>query len=284
LIAEFAGSLDDAIGAFAAGKEAAEAAGDRTLTARLASWLGEALRSAGNAAAALTPLEQVAELPVTDQASREIVIDALFQTGLAACYLGDVSTAQEAATRSEAMLQEGDPALWWAQLADLRTLISLLQGDYMCALAEVERGMACYVNFPRQDAIGYLVNVRGLVLLAQGRTREAADDFIAVREGAAAVRYPRLEGLAALNLAWAQLRGGNSQAAAASAHQAADLLVASRVREAESVQALAAACEAKDVDVTLQGLRLAVRTSQSNPDLYKPSDVLTDLAAGRRRS
>jgi tetratricopeptide (TPR) repeat protein len=284
LIAHFTGSLDDAIDAFAAGKEAAEAAGDRMLTARLASWLGEALRIAGNAAAALAPLEQVAELPVTDQASRQIVIDALFHRGLAACYLGDVSTAQEAATRSETMLREDDPALWWAQLADLRTLIALLQGDYTRALAEVERGIACYVSSPRQDAIGYLINVRGLVLLAQGRIREAADDFVVVREGAAAVRYPRLEGLALLNLAWTQLSEGNRQAAVASAHQAADLLVASRVREAESAQALAAACEAEDADVTLQGLRLAARMSQGNPDLYKPSDeVLTDLATGNRR-
>ena len=68
-----------------------------------------------------------------------------------------------------------------ARRADFRTELTALQHDllnYTRALAEVERGIACYVSSPRQDAIGYLINVRGLVLLAQGRIREAADDFV----------------------------------------------------------------------------------------------------------
>ena len=212
-VALFAGSQDDAIDVFGAGRDAAEKAGDRMLTARLDSWLGAALRQAGNPAAALEPLERASTLPMTDQASREIVVVSVFQGGLAACYLGDVAKAEEAAARTEAMLREEDPPLWWGRLADLRTLIALLQGDYARALAEVERGIVCYVDSPGQDNIGYLVNVRGLVLLAQGRTREAASEFIAVREDAAALRITRLEGFAALNLAWAQLSEGDRQAA-----------------------------------------------------------------------
>lgn len=124
-----------------------------------------------------------------------------------------------------------DPALWWGWLADLRALIALLQGDYARALAEVEQGIACYFDSPQQSSVGYLVNIRGLVLLAQERAMEAASEFMAVRADAAAIRYARLEGFAALNLAWAQLCEGNRQAASATAREAADLLAASRVKK-----------------------------------------------------
>ena len=279
-VALFAGSLDEAIDAFDAGRNAAEEAGDPMLTARLDLWLGVALRQAGNAVAAVEPLERASMLPTTDHASRGIVVGSVCSTGLAACYLGDAAKAAEAAARVEAMLQDGDPPFWWAWLADLRALIALLQGDYARALAEVERGIVHYVDSPDQDSIGYLVNVRGLVLLAQGRTREAASEFIAVREDAAALRSARLEGFAALNLAWTQLSEGNHQAAAATAREAADLLAASRVRETESARTLAAACEAGEVGGMLQKLRLAVGASHGNPDLYQPSDqALADLAA-----
>ena len=120
------------------------------------------------------------------------------------------------------------------------------------------------------------------MLLAQGQANEAASEFIAVRKGAAELRITRLEGFAALNLAWAQLSQDSRQAATATARQAADLLAASRARETEPAQALAAACEASAM---LQGLRLAVSASQGNPDLYQPSDtVLADLATSHTRS
>jgi tetratricopeptide (TPR) repeat protein len=284
-VALFAGSQGDAIDAFRAGRDAAEKAGDRMLTARLDSWLGAALREAGNPAAALEPLRRASTLPMTDRASREIVAVSVFQGGLAACYLGDVAKAEEAAVRTEAMLRKSDPALWRGQLADLRTLIALLHGDYAGALAEVEEGIRCYVDSPRQDNSGYLVNVRGLVLLAQGRTAEAAGEFITVREDAASLRITRLEGLAALNLAWAQLSEGDRQAASVTAREASDLLAASRVRETESAQALAAACEAGEAGPMLERLRFAVSASWGNPDLYQPSDkVLADLATNRART
>jgi tetratricopeptide (TPR) repeat protein len=284
-VAFFAGSHGDAIDAFRAGRDAAEKAGDRLLTARLDSWLGAALREAGHPAAALEPLWRSSTLPMTDPASHDIVVQAVFQRGIAACYLGDVAKAKEAAARTEAILREADPAIWRAQLADLLTLIALLQSDYPRALAEVERGIAWYLDSPRQDNIGYLINIRGLVFLAQGRTREAAGEFIAVREDAAALRNARLEGIAALNLAWAQLSEGDRQAATATAREAADLLAASRVRETESAQALAAACEAREAGPTLERLRFAVGASQGNPDLYQPSDkALVDLATSRTRT
>jgi hypothetical protein len=280
-VAAFAGSFDKAIDAFRVGRDAAEDAGDRRLTAWLDSWLGSALRQAGNAEAALEPLERASALPMTDQASRETALASVFEAGIAACYLGDVAKAEEAATRIETNLREQDPPLRWAQLADLRMLIALLQGDYARALAEAEQGIVFYVDSRQQDNAGYMVNVRGLVLLAQGRAMEAASEFIAVREQAAAIRFARLEGFAALNLAWAQLCEGNRQAATATAREAADLLAASRVREAESAQALAAACEAEEeAGGMLQRLRLAVSASRGNPDLYQPSDqALADLAA-----
>jgi ATP/maltotriose-dependent transcriptional regulator MalT len=280
----FGGSLDGAIDAFRTGRDAAVEAGDRVLTAELDMWLGVALRHAGDAAAALEPLARASELSPTDQASRDIAVQSVFHRGMAACYLGDVAETEEAANRIEAMLREKDPSLWWAHLADLRALVALLEGDHARALAEVERGMVRYADSSEQDNIGYLINLRGLVLLAQGRINEAASEFATVREDAAALHQTRLEGFAALNLAWVRLTEGNRPAAAATAREAADLLAANRVREGESAQALAAACEAGEVDTMLQALRHAVSASQGNPDLHQPSDeVLTDLAAGRDR-
>jgi hypothetical protein len=284
-IAFYAGSPEEAIDAFRAGRAAAEEADDRRLTAWLDSWLGTVLRYAGQAAAALEPLERASTLPVTDQASREIVVDSVCEAGIAACYLGDAAKADKAAARIEALLREEDPPLSWARLADLRTLIALLQRDYPRALEEVERGIVCYVNSSYQGNVGYLRNIRGLVLLAQGQANEAASEFIAVGKEAAEFRITRLEGFAALNLAWAQLSQDSRQAATATARQAADLLAASRARETESAQAFAAACEAREASAMLQGLRLAVSASQGNPDLYQPSDtVLADLATGHTRS
>jgi len=280
-IAFFAGSLEEAVAAFSAGRDAAEEAGDPMLTARLNLFLGVALRHALNAATALEPLQRASTLPVTDQASRGIVVGSMWGTGMAACYVGDITKAEEAAACGEEMLQEEDSPLWWGGLADLNALIALLQGDYTRALMEVERGIACYADSPERDVIGYLLNVRGLVLLSQGQTREAASEFMAVREDAAVIRYARLEGFAALNLAWAELSEGNRQAAATTAREAADLLAANRVREAGSARSLAEACAAGEVDAMLRKLRLAVSASYGNPDFYQPSDqALVDLAAG----
>jgi len=285
LVASFAGSLDEAIDAFGAGRVAAEEDGDRILAARLDSLLGAALRHAGKAAAALEPLERASMLPMTDQASREIVLKAVFERGIVACYLADAAKAEEAAAGIEALLREGDPSLWWARLADLRTLIALLQRDYPQVLAEIEQGIARYDNSPHQDNVGYLRNIRGLVLLAQGRTAEATSELNAVSEKAAELHITRLAGFAAVNLAWAQLSGGDRQAATVTARRAADLLAASRVRETESAQALAAACEAEEAGAMLRGLRLAVSASQGNPDLYQPSDTaLADFARSHTRS
>jgi hypothetical protein len=149
----------------------------------------------------------------------------------------------------------------------------------------VEHGIACYANSSEQDNVGYLINIRGLILLAQGQIREAVIEFIAVLEDAAALRIRRLAGFAALNLAWAELSEGNRRAAATTARGAADLLAATRIREADSARTLAEACEADEVDATLQKLCLAVNESHGNPDLYQPSDkVLSELATGRGRS
>jgi hypothetical protein len=114
--------------------------------------------------------------------------------------------------------------------------------------------------------------VLGLVLLAQGKIKEAARVFQTMREDAALLRQARLEGFAALNLAWTRLLDGDPTGGAMLAREAADRLTANRVIEAPSAFELAAACEASGVDARLALLRKAVRASQGNPDLYQPSE------------
>ena len=272
------GSLEEAVAAYRTGRDAAEQTSDHLLVARLNISLGNTLRHMGDPAAAWEPLAQASTLPPTDQASRAIVLQALFLLGVAACYLNDVGGAADAAARCEALLRPDDPSQWGAWLADLRALIALLKGDYTAALTEVERGIHRYADSPEQVTIGYLVNVRGLVLLAQGRTKEAAQEFVTVLEDAIALRQVRLEGFAALNLAWTRLIEGDRIAAATMAREAADRLDLNRVREADSAVALMMACEASGVDTRLGLLRKAVQESRGNPDLYQPSDkILVNL-------
>ena len=282
LVESYTGSLEEAVAAFRMGRTAAEQAGDQLLTARLNLLLGSALRQIGDPAAAREPLAKASTLPATDQASREIVMGSLSLSGLVACYLHDAKGAADAISRAEMMLRADDPSLWWAWLADLRALAALLNRDYTAALAEVEGGIERYTHSAERPMIGYLVNIRGLVLLAQGRTREAAREFEAAYGDAAAVRHPRLEGIAAVNLAWTRLIEGDRTAAAALARKATDRFSANRVREAESADALAVACRAGGVDEMLIGLRRAVRVSGGNPDLYQPSDKTLLLLAQAR--
>jgi hypothetical protein len=183
-LAEFyTGSLEEAVAAFRTGRTAAEQASSQLLTARLNMWLGTALRQIGDPAAAREPLAKACALPAIDQASREIVMGSLFVAGMVACYLHDAKGAADAITHGEGMLREEDPSLWWAWLANLRALAALLSRDYAAALIEIRRGIEKYTDSVESVMIGYLVNVRGLVLLAQGRTREAAREFEAARSG-----------------------------------------------------------------------------------------------------
>jgi hypothetical protein len=241
--------------------------------------LGNTLRHMGEPATAREPLAAAAAVPMTDQASRAVVLQSLFTLGLVECYLGDGQGATESATRCKALLRPDDPPLWQAWLADLRALVALLERDWPAALAEIERGIAGYADSPEPATIGYLINVRGLVLLAQGHTRQAAQEFSSVRDDAVRYRLTRLEGLAALNLAWTRLLEGDRTEAGRTAREAADRLAAHRVREVRSAVELTAACAADEADERLGLLRRAVEASHGNPDLYQPSDeTLASLA------
>jgi tetratricopeptide (TPR) repeat protein len=269
---EFAGgSLEEAVAAYRAGRAAALRTEDKLLAAKLAMNLGNTLRHMGDAPAAREPLEAAAGLPITDQASRAVVLQSLFILGLVACYLADVEGAAASAARCQEMVRPDDPQWWHAWLADLRALVALLEGDHAAALAEIERGIAAYSDSPEQSTVGYLVNVRGLVLLAQGHVRQAAHAFASVRDDARRARLARLEGLAMLNLAWTLLLEGDPVQAGRTAREAADRLAAHRVREERSAVELAAACEAGDAERPAL-LARAVEASYGNPDLYQPPE------------
>jgi hypothetical protein len=160
------GSLEEAVAAFRAGRHAAKQAGDRFTMTRLDMLLGDTLRLMGAPAAARKPLTSASALPPTDQASRAVALQSLFLLGLVEYYLHEAAVAAEVAARCEAMLRPDDPSQWRPWLSDLRALIALVTGDHAAALAEVECGIAGYADSPEQATVGYLLNVRGLVLLA----------------------------------------------------------------------------------------------------------------------
>jgi tetratricopeptide (TPR) repeat protein len=273
LVEFYSGSLDDAIDAFTRGCSAASSVGEETLTARLSMWLGIALRQAGRPAEGRASLQRATSLSPKDDEAREIVLGSHFSLALGACYLGEVREAEEAIARAEAMIRPTDPVLWSAWMADARALTALASRDLAVALAEIEQGVARYAASPQGDAVGYLVNVRGLVHLLQGLPEDAEQDFSSTVHDAALLRQSRLAGLAGLNLAWTQLVSGNHAGAAVSAAAASGRLESNKVAEAASAEAVAAACASRDATTALELLRKAVVLSRGNPDLYQPPET-----------
>lgn len=81
-----------------------------------------------------------------------------------------------------------------------------------------------------------------------------------------------MEGLAALNLAWAYLLAGEKHLCGAQAEHAAARLRLNGVAEADSAAALAAACTEEDGPPAAFHLQEAVTKSLGNPDIYQPDE------------
>ena len=179
----FAGSLDASEAALRRIRAEAEAAGRLELLPSVDLDLATVLRHRGDAQGTIDLLAHLTPPPGT-VLDHTVEIEAIFQVGLARCYLGDWKGADEAATKLQAKLQPDDPPELAGRPADVRSLALLVAGDYEGAIAAADEGIAIYLESSVADCVGYLSNVRGLALLGRDLVEERG-------RGAAAGSRPR---------------------------------------------------------------------------------------------
>jgi tetratricopeptide (TPR) repeat protein len=277
----FAGSQERAEAALSAALTAARAAGLDEIAAEVEVDLATVQRYRGDGAGAAQLLQSV--LARNDATlTQELRLQVLFELGLCYCYLKDWTAAEDVATDLEDLLRPDDARASHAAPSDIRALSRLGAGDYPGALAAADDAIVKYLDSPNQDNVGYLYNVRGLVGLESGDLGQAETEL---RKGvglAAQYRIDRLEGICAINLAWALLRASRWTEALDAARLASSRLSSTGVGEAAAAAALeeVLADTAGKAQAVEEYLRRAIDSSLLNSDLYNPtSSVLADLTA-----
>jgi tetratricopeptide (TPR) repeat protein len=288
----FDGSLETAEKAL---REARSVACDdsqaREFLDRIDDWLGNALRSRGQAAEAVAIQRRLAfdTDPSVSSASRH---SALFQLGLSLCYLRDLPGARNALERLITTDVPDDPILHRARVADLAALISVLAGDQEAVLEATADGIAAYAESAWPDDAPFLYNVRAVALLGADDLAAAAIDLEHALATAHDFAADRAVGLIATNLAWLRLRQGRYKEALAAAHLGAQRLGANSVKEVTSARALAALLsDIRSIrkDEIRRELVKSAHLALDNPDLYQPTaevfdQLATDLAEWSSRS
>lgn len=276
----FGGSLKGA-------QDVARVASDRPTdasTARLAYemrfWLGVVLRQRGEAAEASVVLRDVLDGDVESvDASTRLL--ALFELGLAQCYLGEWGGALSIADRLDEHVAGSDETEFLPLPFDVRSLAHLGHQDYPQALSAATTGIALYADTTAEDTIGYLLNVRGLAHLYSHDLAAAVGQFEQGVEIARRYGQARLEGFCAINLAWAALLDADwSNARARSSRAAECLTLVDTKEEVVAAHLFAALGEHRDIASITDALSAAAAGSRANADLYRPSDEwISTLAA-----
>lgn len=235
-------------------------------------WQGVALRHAGRAADAVRVLA-----PLQDGVPRPVLLAAGLEFGLTLCYLGRLGEARATAARLAALVTDEDPPEVRGYATDIVALAALTAGRYDEVLATADAAMAAYASDAVHDSAEYVRNVRGLALLALGALDEAVAALTTVRETGHLLGNDRLEGIAAVNLAWALLLQGSTAEAAVTADQAARCLADSRTDGKDGASALARAARGGDVR---EELRRAADALRVNPDFHQAdADQIDRLSA-----
>jgi tetratricopeptide (TPR) repeat protein len=273
----FTGSLTEALDAFTAAREIIGDAGADDRGPALDYWLGATLRHMGRAQAAVEVLERAVDA-TPDVTPR---VRALFELGLAYCYLQNQSAAGSVVTRLEKLVSTDSPAIVRGQLHNLRVLVNLVTPDYVNAIAEVDEGLEFYRDTQQQDNEGFLWNLRGLAQLGAGEEDAAIEDLTSGRDCATKYGVLRLQGICWTNLAWALLRKGQVQEAMNAATVAARTLKLQGTGESADAELLKKTLESPPPsgDACRDKLAESVAGALGNPDFYKPSEqVLTAMA------
>jgi tetratricopeptide (TPR) repeat protein len=275
----YTGSLDRAQAALTAARAAADGAGLQDVVNGLDVDLGTLQRHRGDCTGAVTTLRALLDRTSAVE-QRHLYLQALVELGLTLCYLRDWAAADDVAHRMQAVVLPGDDA-YPAGPYDIWALVRMATGDDDGALTAADRGIALYLDSPRQDNAGYLYNVKALVHLGRDDLGAAESDLRQGLELATNARIDRLEGMCATNLAWTLLRAGRRAEAVDAARLADDRLTSIGVREAGTARALAelAAGAAVTRDEAVARLGEAVEASRANTDFYTPRPPVTAALA-----
>ena len=197
------GPLESALQHLEDARERARKLGDERLEADALNAIGDALRRLGRLSEAADRLREVIPMfmrlgDADDESSARLSLS------LTAAYLGDGQGALEEGERTMALAEKSGDARMRARADDSLSLAYLVVGDLEAALAHADASARAYTEAGQPEPLGYVVNVRGMVLLAQDRAAEAAIEFDRVDKAGAEVQQPRISGLGLFNLARAR--------------------------------------------------------------------------------
>ena len=279
----FAGSLDTSLEVFRRARDMARAARLVKQITDIDLWIGAAHRYRNEPKAAIEVLQPIADAPPDAPVTRSERQLALFDLGLALLYDGRPEAAAQVADRLEALVEPGDPALSHAICLNLRALAAITSGDYDTAEAAATEATRHYEQTPYWTNREYMANVKGLALLARGDTAGAVTLLDAAVLSAAASHLGRMHGLCATNLAWAQLRAADYEAATLAAELASDRLASNGAEsDAAAARALADAIRSgrgRPRDEVRAALEHASDLALGNPDIHLPSDAFLDAVS-----
>jgi tetratricopeptide (TPR) repeat protein len=274
------GPLDSALQHLEDARGRANRLGDERLEADALNASGEALRRLGRLTEAADRLRDAIPMfgrlhHADDESSARLSLS------LTAAYLGDGRGALEEGERALAMAETSGDARMRARADDSLSLAYLVLGDLEAALAHADASARAYVEAGQPEPLGYVVNVRGMVLLAQGRAADAAVEFERVDKAGAEVQQPRISGLGLFNLARARRVLGDVSGAWDAARGAEAALQAVGSSEAAAASSLARALKASiddDAATEIRELLACAVASATSADLHPPLDLAEEAA------
>jgi tetratricopeptide (TPR) repeat protein len=199
---------------------------------------------------------------------------------LTAAYLGDGQGALEEGARALAMAETSGDSLMRARAEDSLSLAYLVLGRLDEATSHADASLTAYEAGGSVEPIGYVVNVQGMVLVAQGKSADAITVFERVDKAGAEVQQPRISGLGLFNLARAYRVGGDATAAWDSARAAEAALRAVGASEAAAASSLARSLKAGidgDAATEVSELLACARASATSADLQPPLDLAEEV-------
>lgn len=274
------GPLDAALEHFDDALERARAIGDERLEAGALWAAGETLRRLGVLPDAMARLR--AAIPIHRRLhDADSESSARLSLSLTAAYIGDGPGAYDEGTRALAMAETSGDSLMRARAEDSLSLACLVLGRLDDAMAHADISLRAYEEAEADEPIGYVMNVQGMILLAQGQATAAIPVLEHADKAGAECQQPRISGLAGFNVARARRVLGDIPAAWDSARGAETALRTVGAAEAAAAAALARSLRAAiegDATAEVSELLACARASTTSADLHPPLDLAEEVA------
>ena len=200
---------------------------------------------------------------------------------LTAAYMGDGRGAFDEGTRALAMAETSGDSRVRARAEDSLSLACFVLGRLDDAMAHADASLRAYEEAEVDEPIGYVLNVQGMILLAQGQASAAMPVLERADKAGAECQQPRINGLAGFNLARAHRVLGDIAAAWDSARGAETALRAVGAAEATAAAALVGSLRAAidgDATTEISQLLACARASTTSADLLPPLDLAEEVA------